>query len=136
MEGCQVTGACPASSFYDGNFCCAGRSFDVVVASEVIEHVDSPPAFCRSLTDLTASSGTVILSTLNRTVRAYALAIVAAERVLGILPRDTHDWSKFITPGDHMTHLLFLHAGLYPHTPPPPRGAPRQGQVRPHAVRT
>ncbi|KAK9861105.1 hypothetical protein WJX84_002414 [Apatococcus fuscideae] len=76
-----------------------GRSFDVVIASEVIEHVDHPPAFCRSLADLTASSGTVILSTINRTVRAYALAIVAAERVLGILPRDTHDWSKFITPG-------------------------------------
>ena len=72
----------------------------MVVASEVIEHVDDPPAFCHSLVNLTASSGTVVLSTINRTARAYVLAIIAAERVLGILPRDTHDWSKFITPGD------------------------------------
>ena len=58
-----------------------------------------PEQFCRSLAALTRPDGSVVLSTINRTPRAYALAILAAERVLGILPVGTHDWNKFITPG-------------------------------------
>lgn len=69
------------------------------MASEVIEHVPDPKGFCRALTQLAASPGAVVVSTLNRTPRAYALAIGAAEYLLGWVPRSTHDWNKFVTPG-------------------------------------
>lgn len=76
----------------------AGAQYDAVVASEVIEHVDSVPAFCSALVQATRPGGALIVSTLNRSVRAYALAVVAAEHVLGIVPAGTHDWGKFVTP--------------------------------------
>jgi polyprenyldihydroxybenzoate methyltransferase/3-demethylubiquinol 3-O-methyltransferase len=74
------------------------ESFDAVIASEVIEHVASVPAFCTALIQATAPSGAIVISTLNRTVRAYALAVVAAEQVLQWAPPGTHEWSKFVTP--------------------------------------
>lgn len=76
------------------------ESFDAVIASEVIEHVASVPAFCSALIQATAPGGAIVISTLNRTVRAYALAIVAAEQVLRWAPPGTHEWSKFITPDE------------------------------------
>ena len=67
-----------------------------------------PEQFCQSLATLTRPEGSVFVSTINRTPRAYALAILAAERLLGLLPVGTHDWNKFITPGTaHLDiHLL------------------------------
>jgi 2-polyprenyl-6-hydroxyphenyl methylase/3-demethylubiquinone-9 3-methyltransferase len=47
----------------------------------------------------------LIFSTLNRTLKSYALAIVAAEYVLGWLPRGTHNWDRFVTPGELSRHL-------------------------------
>lgn len=76
----------------------AGESFDVVVASEVIEHVTDPAAFVAVLAGLAKPGGLVLLSTLNRTLKSFALAIVGAEYVLRWLPRGTHDWEKFVTP--------------------------------------
>jgi polyprenyldihydroxybenzoate methyltransferase/3-demethylubiquinol 3-O-methyltransferase len=76
----------------------AGHRYDAVVASEVIEHVASVSAFCSALVGATAPGGAVILSTLNRTLRAWALAVVAAERVLRWAPPGTHEWDKFLTP--------------------------------------
>ena len=78
----------------------AGRDFDVVVAMEVVEHVPDVDLFLRGLAAVTRPGGLVLLSTLNRTWRAYALAIVGAEYVLGWLPRGTHDWDKFVTPDE------------------------------------
>jgi 2-polyprenyl-6-hydroxyphenyl methylase / 3-demethylubiquinone-9 3-methyltransferase len=75
----------------------AGETFDAVVCMEVIEHVPDPAAFVRSLGALVRPGGALILSTLNRTWKSYALAIVAAEYVLGWLPRGTHDWNRFVT---------------------------------------
>ncbi|KAG7670169.1 putative Ubiquinone biosynthesis O-methyltransferase, mitochondrial [Nannochloris sp. 'desiccata'] len=72
--------------------------FDAVIASEVIEHVASVPAFCTALIQATAPGGAIVISTLNRTIRAYALAVVAAEQVLQWAPPGTHEWSKFLTP--------------------------------------
>lgn len=75
-----------------------GARFPVVVSSEVIEHVNKPADFLKVLAQLAQPGGSVIISTLNRTVQSYGLAIVGAEYVLGLAPRGTHQWDKFITP--------------------------------------
>lgn len=72
--------------------------FDVVLALEIIEHVANPDAFAAACLGLARPGGLVIFSTLNRTLKAYALAIVGAEYVLRLLPRGTHKWSKFVQP--------------------------------------
>ncbi|XP_047334486.1 ubiquinone biosynthesis O-methyltransferase, mitochondrial [Impatiens glandulifera] len=74
------------------------RKFDVVVSLEVIEHVSDPAQFCQSLASLTVPGGATLISTINRSMRAYATAIVAAEYVLQWLPKGTHQWSSFLTP--------------------------------------
>ncbi len=77
-----------------------GMRFDAVLALEIVEHVADLPAFASALGDLVEPHGLVALSTLNRTARSYALAIVGAEYILGWLPRGTHDWNRFPTPED------------------------------------
>ena len=77
-----------------------GASFDLVVASEVIEHVPDAPAFAAGLAELARPGGLVILSTLSRTIRSLVGAVVGAEYVLGWLPRGTHDWRRFLTPAE------------------------------------
>jgi len=72
--------------------------YNAVIASEVIEHVASVPAFCEAVIAATAPGGAIIFSTLNRTLRAYALAVLAAEHILKWVPAGTHEWSKFIEP--------------------------------------
>ncbi|KAH9794172.1 ubiquinone biosynthesis O-methyltransferase [Citrus sinensis] len=74
------------------------RKFDAVIASEVIEHVADPAEFCKSLSALTVSEGATVISTINRSMRAYATAIIAAEHILHWLPKGTHQWSSFLTP--------------------------------------
>lgn len=83
----------------------AGRRFDAVVASEVIEHVADREAFADALAALVRPGGVLVLTTLNRTARSYAAAIVGAEYVLRWVPRGTHDWSKFPTPEELRTLL-------------------------------
>ncbi len=75
----------------------AGR-FDVILNLEVVEHVANPAAFLKTSAGLLAPGGMIILATMNRTAKAFALAIVGAEYVLGWLPRGTHDWNKFLKP--------------------------------------
>lgn len=77
-----------------------GARFDAVIASEVVEHVADPAAFVRTLAELARPGGLVLLSTLNRTLKSFALAIVGAEVVLRWIPVGTHDWKKFVTPGE------------------------------------
>jgi 2-polyprenyl-6-hydroxyphenyl methylase/3-demethylubiquinone-9 3-methyltransferase len=74
--------------------------FDVVVSFEVVEHVSDVPMFLHSLSRLAKPGGAIMLSTLNRTLRSYLLAIVAAEHVLNIVPRGTHEWQKFLAPSE------------------------------------
>ncbi|ONK66907.1 uncharacterized protein A4U43_C06F13350 [Asparagus officinalis] len=74
------------------------KMFDAVLALEVIEHVADPSEFCKSLAALTAPNGATVISTINRSVRSYAAAIVAAEYLLKWIPRGTHEWSKFLSP--------------------------------------
>src|SRR5262245_30771800 len=73
----------------------AGRSFDLVVALEVVEHVPDPYAFMSGLAELARPGGIVIVSTLARTLKSLAFAIGAAEYLLHWLPRGTHRWSRF-----------------------------------------
>jgi 2-polyprenyl-6-hydroxyphenyl methylase/3-demethylubiquinone-9 3-methyltransferase len=72
--------------------------FDVVLNMEVIEHVADPRAYLQTCARLLAPGGLMIVATLNRTARAYALAIVGAEYVLRWLPAGTHEWKKFLKP--------------------------------------
>ncbi|MFI0395712.1 bifunctional 2-polyprenyl-6-hydroxyphenol methylase/3-demethylubiquinol 3-O-methyltransferase UbiG [Paracoccus jiaweipingae] len=90
----------------------AGMSFDVVLCLEVIEHVAEPQAFVQTCHDLLRPGGVMICSTLNRTARSFAAAIVGAEWVMRWLPKGTHEWSRFITP-DELYHL-YSAAGLRP----------------------
>lgn len=76
----------------------AGEKFDVVLNMEVVEHVDNVPLYMKSCADLVKPGGLMFTATINRTARAFALAVVGAEYVLGWLPRGTHDWKKFLTP--------------------------------------
>lgn len=75
-----------------------GRLFDAVLNMEVIEHVADLDAFLGACSSLLKPGGAMVVATLNRTAKAYALAIVGAEYVLGWLPPGTHDWRKFVTP--------------------------------------
>jgi len=76
------------------------HKFDVVLALEVVEHVLDLPSFIKSCSLLTNSGGIVFFSTLNRTPASWALGIVAAEYILGWLPRGTHTWEKFVKPSE------------------------------------
>jgi 2-polyprenyl-6-hydroxyphenyl methylase/3-demethylubiquinone-9 3-methyltransferase len=88
----------------------AGERFDVVLALEIVEHVADRTGFVASLGALAAPGGLVVMSTLNRTLKSFALAIAGAEYVLGWVPRGTHDWRKFVRPAELARDLR--HAGL------------------------
>jgi len=75
-----------------------GARFDIVLAMEVVEHVADVEAFVAACCAAVRPGGLLVMATLNRTLKSYALAIVGAEYVLRWLPRGTHDWNKFVTP--------------------------------------
>jgi ubiquinone biosynthesis O-methyltransferase len=78
----------------------AGEAFDGVVCSEVLEHVAEPAPFLRALAGLVRPGGHLVLTTLNRTVASLFGGVLAAEYVLGLVPRGTHEWAKFVAPGE------------------------------------
>jgi 2-polyprenyl-6-hydroxyphenyl methylase/3-demethylubiquinone-9 3-methyltransferase len=78
----------------------AGEAFDVVLAMEVIEHVADMQAFLNACAALTKPGGLFFAATINRTAKAFALAIVGAEYLLRWLPRGTHDYSKLVRPAE------------------------------------
>jgi len=88
----------------------AGFTFDVVTCLEVVEHIPDVAAFLAAAVRCVRPGGLLIVSTLNRTMKSYALAIVGAEYILRWLPPGTHDWNRFVRP-DEMT-IYFSRAGL------------------------
>src|SRR6476620_10345588 len=77
-----------------------GQSYDAVLLLEVVEHVPDVPAFLKGVAPLVKPGGLMILSTLNRTLKSFALAIVGAEYILRWLPVGTHQWQRFVTPAE------------------------------------
>jgi 2-polyprenyl-6-hydroxyphenyl methylase / 3-demethylubiquinone-9 3-methyltransferase len=75
-------------------------AFDVVCCMEMLEHVADPAAFIAVLSKLVRPGGAVFVSTLNRNLKSFMLAIVGAEYLLRLLPRGTHEYDRFIRPAE------------------------------------
>jgi 2-polyprenyl-6-hydroxyphenyl methylase/3-demethylubiquinone-9 3-methyltransferase len=75
-------------------------AFDIVTCMELLEHVPDPAAIVAACAVLVKPGGCVVVSTINRNPKSYALAILGAEYVLRMLPRGTHDYAKFLTPAE------------------------------------
>ncbi|MDE2334849.1 MAG: bifunctional 2-polyprenyl-6-hydroxyphenol methylase/3-demethylubiquinol 3-O-methyltransferase UbiG [Rhodospirillales bacterium] len=77
-----------------------GARFPVVTCLEVLEHVDDPAHFVGELARLLEPGGQLFLSTVNRTAASFLTAKLGAEYILRMLPVGTHDWKRFIKPGE------------------------------------
>jgi len=97
------------------------ESFDVVTCMELLEHVPNPESVIAACARLVKPNGHVILSTVNRTPKAYALAVLGAEYLFKLLPKGTHEYVQFIRPSElarwcrrqnmtvrHITGLTYL----------------------------
>jgi 2-polyprenyl-6-hydroxyphenyl methylase/3-demethylubiquinone-9 3-methyltransferase len=76
------------------------REFDIVTCLEMLEHVPDPGAIVAAAADTLKPGGRVVLSTLNRNPKSFVLAILGAEYLLGLLPRGTHQYRRFIKPSE------------------------------------
>ena len=76
------------------------NSFDIITCMELLEHVPDPCSLIRACRQLLKPNGNLFLSTLNRTSKAYLFAVLGAEYVLNILPKKTHDYSRFLKPSE------------------------------------
>ncbi len=76
------------------------EEYDVVTCMEMLEHVPDPAAIVQACAKLVKPGGHIFFSTLNRNPKSYLFAIIGAEYILGLLPRGTHDYAKFITPAE------------------------------------
>lgn len=85
-------------------------AFDVVTCMEMLEHVPDPASTINACANLVKPGGHVFFSTLNRNLKSYVLAVIGAEYILGLLPKGTHDYAKFICPSE--LARFCRHAGL------------------------
>ena len=76
------------------------QQYDIVINAEVVEHVPDQQQLIDECASLVKPGGLLILATLNRTIKSYVIAIVGAEYVMRYLPVGTHDWRKFVKPGE------------------------------------
>lgn len=86
------------------------QQFDIITCMELIEHVPSPIQLLKNCASILKPGGQFFLSTINRTPKAYLFAIIGAEYVLNILPKNTHQYKKFIKPAE--MQKLMQEAGL------------------------
>ncbi len=77
-----------------------GGAFDVVTCMEMLEHVPDPARMTATLAALARPGGACVVSTLNRNLRSFLLAIVGAEYLLGLIPRGTHEYERLIRPAE------------------------------------
>ena len=75
-------------------------AFDVVTCMEVLEHVPDPAAMTATLARLLRPGGALFVSTINRNLKSFLLAIVGAEYLLGLIPRGTHEYERLILPSE------------------------------------
>jgi 2-polyprenyl-6-hydroxyphenyl methylase / 3-demethylubiquinone-9 3-methyltransferase len=87
-------------------------AFDLVTCMEMLEHVPDPASTVAACAKLVKPGGLMVFSTLNRNPKSYALAILGAEYVLNLLPRGTHDWSRFVRPAELAGHARRAGADL------------------------
>lgn len=78
----------------------AEPAYDAALCFEVVEHAPDIPALLGAMRDCLAPGGLALVSTLNRTAKSFAMAIVGAEYLLRLLPVGTHDWRRFVKPDD------------------------------------
>lgn len=78
---------------------CPGR-FDLVTCMEMLEHVPQPDATLRVLADLLRPGGSLFVSTINRNLRSFLVAIIGAEYVSRLVPRGTHEYERLIKPSE------------------------------------
>jgi len=83
----------------------AGESFDVVLNMEVVEHVSDVDLYMKSCAAMVRPGGLMVVATINRTMKAYGLAIIGAEHILRWLPKGTHQYEKLVTPQE-LEHAL------------------------------
>ncbi len=87
-----------------------GETFDAILNMEVIEHVADIDSFLGACHQLLKKDGCMTLSTINRNIKSWVMAIAGAEYILRWLPVGTHDWNKFIKPSELADHAL--HSGF------------------------
>jgi ubiquinone biosynthesis O-methyltransferase len=76
------------------------EAYDMVCLLEVIEHVRHPESLLAAASNLLRPGGLLFVSTMNRTIKSHCLTIVGAEYIMGYLPRGTHDWNLYRSPGE------------------------------------
>jgi 2-polyprenyl-6-hydroxyphenyl methylase/3-demethylubiquinone-9 3-methyltransferase len=86
----------------------AGERFDIVLAMEVVEHVADLSLFVTRCSEMVKPGGLMIVATINRTLKSFGLAIVGAEYILGLIPRGTHRWDRFVRP-DELARAIEQH---------------------------
>ena len=87
-------------------------AFDIVTCMEMVEHVPDAASIVRACVRLVRPGGMLLFSTINRNPKSYLLAILGAEYILNLLPRGTHDWSRFVRPAELAAHARSAGAEL------------------------
>ena len=96
LSGLPITYECRTAE----DLAASGAKYDVIYASEVIEHVTDRSLFAHAIADMLVPGGTVVITTINRTLASLALAKFALEYVLRMVPAGTHDPAKFVRPDE------------------------------------
>ena len=81
-------------------FALEGKQYDVITCLELLEHVPDPAGLIKAASQMLAPKGRLFISTLNRNIKSYLFAIVGAEYILKMLPKNTHDFAQFIRPSE------------------------------------
>ena len=79
-------------------------AYDVVTCMEILEHVPDPASTIAACAQLARPDGLVVFATINRSPKSYLFAVIGAEYVLGLLPRGTHDYARFLKPAEIAMH--------------------------------